>query len=64
MPSNQLVVRLTSGETIVVRRIAADVVLVENPGRWRQRLSREEAWQLLEALDEAATYPENATEGK
>ncbi len=38
-------------------RVAArgDSITIGNRSRWRQRLTREEAWRLAEALDEVAT---------
>ncbi len=42
------------GETIqVVAR--GDGIAISHGNRWRQRLTREEAWRLAEALDEVAT---------
>ncbi len=48
-------IRLEGAESIVVRTDGDEHVVLENPGRWRQRLRREEAWELTEALDAIAT---------
>lgn len=51
---DHIVVELRQGESIVVRVEGREVVL-ENQAHWLQRLTREEAWRLAEALDEMAT---------
>lgn len=47
-------VGIAGGETI---RIEADRegLWLSNADRWEQRLTRQEAWRLAEAIDEAAT---------
>lgn len=53
--AQQIVVYLEGEDLIVVRTDGAEHIVLENPGRWRQRLSRAEAWELAEGLDEVAT---------
>lgn len=50
----QRIIELTSGERLRIR-IDHDQVHLENPDQWQQRLSREDAWRLAEALDDLAT---------
>lgn len=53
--AQQIVVQLEGEESIVVRTDGARHIVLEHPGRWRQRLTRQEAWELSEGLDEVAT---------
>lgn len=45
---------LESGESLTVRLVDG-VVEIAREDRWLQRLTREEAWQLAEVLDDVAT---------
>ena len=47
-------VTLRDGQRLEVRIVDGDVELA-HAGIWSQRLTREEAWQLAEALDAVAT---------
>lgn len=47
-------IELTSGERLRIS-VDRDAVQLENPGAWHQRMTREDAWRLAEALDELAT---------
>ena len=46
-------------------RIEADRfgLLISNGTRWRQSLTREEAWRLAEAIDQVATRSSNERQG-
>ncbi len=46
-------------ETIRVE-VTTDGLLLTNGSRWRQSLTREEAWRLAEAVDELATRARDA----
>ena len=48
------IIELTSGERLRIA-IERDVVQLENPGAWRQRMTREDVWRLAEAFDDLAT---------
>ena len=50
-----ITVELAGGTARIRIEADEDGVLLRNVGRWTQRLTREEAWRLAEALDEAAT---------
>jgi antitoxin component of MazEF toxin-antitoxin module len=47
-------IQLRNGTTIHVS-LGGETILVVAAGRWKQELSREEAWELSEALDDVAT---------
>ena len=48
------IIETSSGERLRIS-IEHDVVQIENPGAWHQRMTREDAWRLAEALDDLAT---------
>ncbi len=49
-------VSIGDGETIRVEATPSGLLL-SNDSRWRQPLTREEAWRLAEAIDCVATRP-------
>lgn len=52
--TNAISIVLVSGETLTVRLVTG-LVEIALEDHWLQRLTREEAWRLAEALDEVAT---------
>lgn len=48
-------VEIAGGRERIYVEADDDGLLLRNEGHWLQRLTREEAWRLAEAIDEAAT---------
>ena len=48
-------VSISGGNETIRVALRGDGITIDNGDRWRQRLTREEAWRLAEALDEVAT---------
>lgn len=52
-------ISLDDGRMVVVW-LAGELVVVEVPGIWRQEFTREQAWELMEAIDAVSTAADPA----